>query len=391
MARAGRSDEGDGETNGGTAGGLTYREAGVDVAAGDELVARIGPLAARTRIPEVLADVGGFAGLCRVPEGIPEPVLVSGTDGVGTKLKVAFATGRHDTVGIDLVAMCVNDVVTTGARPLFFLDYFGTGALDVGVAEQVVAGIARGCTLAGCALLGGETAELPGLYARGEYDLAGFCVGVVARRALIDGPRLVEAGDVLLGVASSGLHSNGYSLARKALLERAGLRFDERPEALGGPSVADVLLEPTRIYAGSLAAAVSTGAVRGICHVTGGGVPGNLPRILPEALGAVVHLDALPRPPVFDLIQEAGEVSEAEMRHAFNLGIGLVVAVAPEAAAEVATALADAGETVAPIGRVVSGPGDPGEGDAAARVSFAPGPYVGDDPSPRAGEGRDGS
>src|SRR5271163_4189062 len=225
---------------------LTYKQAGVDIDAGDELVERIKPFAAATRIAEVLGDVGGFAGLCRVPSDIEDPVLVSGTDGVGTKLKVAFATGVHDTIGFDLVGMCVNDVVTTGARPLFFLDYFATGALDVGVAERVVAGIAAACKESGCALLGGETAELPGMYAPGEYDLAGFAVGVVARKRVVDGSRVTE-GDVALGLGSSGLHSNGYSLARKALFEAVGLSPGDRPAELGGRSVGEALLEPTRL------------------------------------------------------------------------------------------------------------------------------------------------
>src|SRR5258708_984282 len=227
---------------------LTYKQAGVDIDAGDELVERIKPLAAATRIAEVLGGVGGFAGLCRVPDDIEEPVLVSGTDGVGTKLKVAFATGVHDTVGFDLVGMCVNDVITCGARPLFFLDYFGTGKLDVAVAEKVVAGIAAACTESGCALLGGETAELPGMYPRGEYDLAGFAVGVVGRRCIVDGTR-VQPGDAVIGLASSGLHSNGYSLARKVLLEAMALGYGDRPEELGGETVGQTLLTPTRPFA----------------------------------------------------------------------------------------------------------------------------------------------
>ena len=229
---------------------LTYKQAGVDIAAGDDLVERIKPLAAATRIAEVMGGVGGFAGLCRVPEGLDEPVLVSGTDGVGTKLKIAFATGKHDTIGFDLVGMCVNDVITCGARPLFFLDYFGTGKLDVGVAESVVAGIAAAFKESGCALLGGETAELPGMYAAGEYDLAGFAVGVVARRKIIDGTRVAE-GDVAIALPSSGLHSNGYSLARKALLEAASLPLDGRPPELGGHTLGEALLTPTRLYARS--------------------------------------------------------------------------------------------------------------------------------------------
>src|SRR5580658_2552554 len=237
-------------------GRITYKQAGVDIDAGDELVERIKPLARATRIAEVMGDVGGFAGLCRVPGDIEEPVLVSGTDGVGTKLKVAFATGVHDTIGFDLVGMCVNDIITCGARPLFFLDYFGTGKLDVGVAEAVVAGIASACKESGCALLGGETAELPGMYAEGEYDLAGFAVGVVARKKIVDGSRVVP-GDVAIGLLSSGLHSNGYSLARKVLLETMGLSFSERPSELGGQTVGEALLAPTRLYARHVQAMVA--------------------------------------------------------------------------------------------------------------------------------------
>ncbi len=268
---------------------LTYKRAGVDIDAGDELVERIKPFAKATRIPEVLADVGGFAGLCAVPGGIEEPVLVSGTDGVGTKLKIAFLTGVHDTIGHDLVGMCVNDVVTCGARPLFFLDYFGTGKLDVGVAEKVVAGIAAACKESGCALLGGETAELPGMYAPGEYDLAGFAVGVVAKSKIVDGKAVVD-GDVALALPSSGLHSNGYSLARRALLEEAKLALDARPEELGGRSVGEALLAPTRLYARAVQALNEGGVeVRAMSHITGGGLPGNVPRVLPEGLGLRVE------------------------------------------------------------------------------------------------------
>jgi len=358
---------GDDRSGGDGAQGLTYRDAGVDVAAGDRLVDRIRPLAGRTRIPEVLSDVGGFAGLCRVPEGVDDPVLVSGTDGVGTKLKIAFATGVHDTVGIDLVAMCVNDVVTTGARPLFFLDYFGTGVLDEDVGAQVVTGIARGCELAGCALLGGETAELPGLYAPGEYDLAGFAVGVVARSAIVDGPRMIRSGDVLLGVASSGLHSNGYSLARKALLERGGLTLDDRPDELGGDALGRTLLEPTRIYARAIQRAVSVGGIHGLCHVTGGGLPGNLPRILPDHLSARVDPTCLPRPPIFDLVARTGGVAVDEMRRTFNLGIGLVAVVDPARADDVEAAFTASGERVGRLGDLVPrGSGD----DGAPRIRW---------------------
>ncbi len=334
---------------------VTYRQAGVDIDAGDALVERIKPLAKSTRIAEVVADVGGFAGLCAVPAGIDDPLLVSGTDGVGTKLKVAFATGRHGTIGEDLVAMCVNDVITTGARPLFFLDYFACGKLDVDVAEQVVSGIAAGCRLAGCALLGGETAELPGMYPGGEYDLAGFAVGVVARKALL-GPARVCDGDALIAVASSGLHSNGYSLARRVLEHELALPLDATPPELGGASVADALIAPTRIYAKAVAAlhtAIGDG-LHALCHVTGGGLPGNLPRVLPDGALARVRFDH-ERPALFDLIQRGGPVDEAEMRRTFNLGIGLVAVVAADRVAAALATLESAGERAWHLGETTLG------------------------------------
>jgi phosphoribosylformylglycinamidine cyclo-ligase len=331
---------------------LTYKQAGVDIDAGDELVERIKPLAAATRIAEVVSDVGGFAGLCRVPADVADPVLVSGTDGVGTKLKVAFATGVHDTIGFDLVGMCVNDVVTCGARPLFFLDYFATGKLDVGVAESVVAGIAAACKESGCALLGGETAELPGMYAPGEYDLAGFAVGVVARAKLVDSGR-VSAGDVALGLSSSGLHSNGYSLARKALFEAMGLSIGDRLPELGDRTVGEALLVPTRLYARHVQAVLGAGVdVRAMSHVTGGGLPGNVPRVLPEGLG--LRWDrAWPRAPIFDLIQRGARIDEDEMRRAFNLGLGYVFVVAEADAGRATDALRALGELPVATGRVV--------------------------------------
>lgn len=344
--------------------GITYKDSGVDVDAGDELVERIKPFAARTRIPEVLSGVGGFAGLCSLPTGMKDPVLVSGTDGVGTKLKLAFLADRHDTVGIDLVAMCVNDVVTTGARPLFFLDYFATGTLDVARAAAVVQGIAKGCEDAGCALLGGETAELPGFYAPGEYDLAGFSVGVVERSAIIDGKR-VRAGDAVIGVASSGLHSNGYSLARKVLLDHAKLALDATPEGLGEP-LADALLRPTRIYARAVRALLDAVDVRALSHITGGGLPGNVPRVLPDDLGVELDAGSWSRPAVFDLVQRLGGVDEEEMRRAFNLGLGLVVVVPQEDASRAVDALTQAGERASVVGRVIDTPGVEFE----ARVRF---------------------
>ncbi|WP_437296322.1 phosphoribosylformylglycinamidine cyclo-ligase [Sorangium sp. So ce426] len=333
---------------------VTYREAGVDIDAGDALVERIKRLAKPTRIPEVLADVGGFAGLCALPGGLSEPVLVSGTDGVGTKLKVAFATGVHDTVGIDLVAMCVNDVLTVGARPLFFLDYFATGKLDVDVGEAVVRGIAEGCKQAGCALIGGETAELPGMYADGEYDLAGFAVGVVERSRILDGKR-IAAGDAVIGVASSGLHSNGFSLARRVLEKEMGLTMSDRVADLGG-TVGEALLKPTRIYARAITALLAAcgDAVRGLSHITGGGLPGNLPRVLPDGLGARLDLGSYQRPAVFQVLQRGGPVEEAEMRRTFNLGVGLVAVVEKSAADRAIEAFAKSGEQAWVLGEVVS-------------------------------------
>jgi phosphoribosylformylglycinamidine cyclo-ligase len=330
---------------------LTYRKAGVDDEAGDSLVERIAPLARATRIAEVVSDVGGFAGLCRVPAGLRDPILVAGTDGVGTKLKVAFATGVHDTIGIDLVAMCVNDIVTTGARPLFFLDYFVTGKLDVGIAESVVRGIAEGCKQAGCALLGGETAMHPEMYPDGEYDLAGFAVGVVSREKLLDGSG-AKAGDRIVAVASSGLHSNGFSLARK-VLERS---YAERIAELGG-TVGEAILTPTRIYARAVAALIEAEVpVRSFCHVTGGGIPGNLPRVLPEALGARVDLTSYARPAIFDLLAKRGPIEEIEMRKVYNLGVGLLVVVDREAAQRTIAVLTDHGERAWEIGEVVELP-----------------------------------
>jgi phosphoribosylformylglycinamidine cyclo-ligase len=335
---------------------ITYAKAGVDIDAGDALVDRIKPFATRTRIPEVLDDVGGFASLVRVPEGLEDPVLVSGTDGVGTKLKVAFATGVHGTIGQDLVAMCVNDVITTGARPLFFLDYFATGKLDVAVAESVIKGIAEACRESGCALVGGETAELPGMYAAGEYDLAGFCVGVVSRKKIVDGKRL-EPGDVALGLPSSGLHSNGYSLARKALLE--GAEYTDTPPELGGKTLAQAMLEPTRLYARTVQALLATPGVdvRAMSHVTGGGLPGNVPRVLPEGLGLRVT-GSWQRPAIFDLIARRGPVEEAELRRTFNLGIGYVIVVARAHEAAAREALAALGESPVRLGEIVSVPAD---------------------------------
>jgi phosphoribosylformylglycinamidine cyclo-ligase len=333
---------------------ITYRQAGVDIDAGDELVERIKPLARATRIPEVFDDIGGFAGLCRMPADIEEPLLVSGTDGVGTKLKVAFATGKHDTIGQDLVAMCVNDVVTCGARPLFFLDYFGCGRLELGVAESVIKGIADGCKLAGCALLGGETAELPGMYSDGEYDLAGFAVGVVSAKKLL-GPKRVKVGDRVLGVVSSGLHSNGYSLARHVFEKVMGLSYDSMVPELG-KTVGEALLVPTTIYAkqvGALTAALGDG-LHALCHVTGGGLPGNLPRVLPEKTRVEMRLPEVPA--LFDVIRKAGPVDHDEMLRTFNMGIGLVVVADESVADKVKPCLTALGEVVHELGVVASDP-----------------------------------
>ncbi len=331
---------------------ITYRDAGVDIDAGDELVRRIAPLAAATRTSRVVSDVGGFAGLCRLPEGMTDPVLVSGTDGVGTKLKVAFATGVHDSVGIDLVAMCVNDILCVGAEPLFFLDYFATGKLDVSVGEAVVKGIAEGCKIAGCALLGGETAELPGMYAEGEYDLAGFAVGVVDRPAILDRATVAE-GDRLIALASSGLHSNGYSLARRALLEERGLGYADVVDELG-VSVGEALLTPTRIYADQVRAMQKTGGLRGLAHITGGGLTENVPRCLPDNLAARIDMASWERPPLFTLLAEAGPVAESEMRRTFNLGVGMVAVATPEAADAVLAAARAGGGEAWHLGEIVA-------------------------------------
>ncbi|MFO0651612.1 MAG: phosphoribosylformylglycinamidine cyclo-ligase [Polyangiales bacterium] len=342
---------------------LTYRDAGVDIEAGDSLVERIRPHVRTTRRPEVLADVGGFAGLCRLPLGVRDPVLVSGTDGVGTKLKLAFQTGVHDTVGIDLVAMCANDVVTVGADCLFFLDYFAAGKLDVGVAERVIAGIADGCRRAGCTLLGGETAELPGMYAEGEYDLAGFCVGVVERDELLDG-HTVKVGDVAIGVLSSGLHSNGYSLARRALLDVAGYKLDQIVGGLGR-SLGEALLEPTIVYARPLRRAMSSGQIRAMAHITGGGIAGNVPRVLPDGIGVAIDRRRWVRHELFDIIQKAGDIDEAEMRRTFNLGLGMVVIAEAAGADTVLRELKAHHLDAAIVGEVV-----PSDAVDDARVTF---------------------
>ncbi|MBI4637407.1 MAG: phosphoribosylformylglycinamidine cyclo-ligase [Candidatus Rokubacteria bacterium] len=332
---------------------LTYRRAGVDIEAGDEAVRRIAPLARSTFRPEVIGEIGGFAGFVRVPSGFQEPVLVSSTDGVGTKLKVAFLADRHDTVGIDLVAMGVNDVLVHGAEPLYFLDYLALGRLEPARVETLVAGVAEGCRRAGCALVGGETAELSDLYAEGEYDLAGFAVGVVERARLIDGSR-VRPGDVVLGLPSSGLHSNGYTLARRIVFDVLKLTIDATLPGTGR-TVADELLEPTRIYAKPILALLRRVDVHAMAHVTGGGITGNLPRVLPPGCRAVLQRRAWTVPPVFETLRQAGRVAEAEMFRTFNMGIGYLIVVPPgEVEATRALAL-EGGEAVARIGEIVAG------------------------------------
>ena len=332
---------------------LTYRDAGVDIDAGDEAVRRLAPHAHATTRPEVLGKIGAFASFVRVPAGYREPVMVSSTDGVGSKLKIAFLADRHDTVGIDLVAMGVNDIIVHGAEPLYFLDYIGTGRVDPHRIERIVAGVAEGCTRAGAALVGGEISEMPSIYAGNEYDLVGFAVGVIEASRIIDG-RAVSPGDVVLGLAASGIHSNGLSLARRIVFDVMRLGVDaELPGT--GRSVADELLEPTRIYVRAVLSLLREVEVHAMANVTGGGLPGNLPRVLPESCRAILHRSAWRVPPVFTTLGEAGHVDDDEMFRTFNMGIGYVVVV-PKPAVDRATALlAAAGETVFRIGEIVSG------------------------------------
>lgn len=330
---------------------LTYRDAGVDIVAGDDLVDRIKPFAKRTMRPEVMGGIGGFGALFELSKKYSEPVLVSGTDGVGTKLKLAFQLNRHDTIGQDLVAMSVNDILVQGAEPLFFLDYFACGKLEVDTAVDVVKGIARGCELAGCALIGGETAEMPGMYPPGEYDLAGFAVGAVEKSAIIDGST-IQPGNVLLGLASSGAHSNGYSLIRKVIeLAKPDLEadFDGRP-------LREVVLEPTRIYVKSLLAVLAAmpGAIRGMAHITGGGLTENVPRILRDELSARIDATSWTMPRLFQWLREAGNVADDEMYRVFNCGIGMVVVVGADDADVVMTKLQQLGETVFRIGHIAA-------------------------------------
>jgi phosphoribosylformylglycinamidine cyclo-ligase len=326
---------------------LSYKDAGVDIDAGDALVERIKAVAKRTRRPEVLAGLGGFGALFELPKGYREPVLVSGTDGVGTKLRLAMEVGIHNTIGIDLVAMCVNDLVVAGAEPLFFLDYYATGRLDVDTAEQVIIGIGRGCELAGCALVGGETAEMPGMYEGDDYDLAGFAVGIVEKSEIIDGSK-VAAGNVLIGLPASGPHSNGYSLIRKILEVSSA----DLSQPMGAVSLAEALMAPTRIYVKALLALIKTCEVTSLCHITGGGLLENLPRVLPQSCQAVIDLHSYTRPAVFDWLQQAGGVAAREMYRTFNCGIGMVVCVPPQALDRALQVLREQGETPVVIGRV---------------------------------------
>jgi phosphoribosylformylglycinamidine cyclo-ligase len=332
---------------------LTYRDAGVDIEAGDEAVRRLTPHARSTTRPEVLGGIGAFASFVKIPPGYVEPVMVSSTDGVGSKLKVAFLADRHDTVGIDLVAMGVNDVLVHGAEPLYFHDYIGIGRVDPARIERIVAGVAEGCRRAGAALVGGEISEMPDIYAAGEYDLVGFAVGIVEASKVIDG-RAVRPGDVVLGLASAGIHSNGLSLARRIVFDVMRLRPDA-PFPGTGRSVADELLEPTKIYVRAVLRLLKEVEVHAMAHITGGGLPGNLPRVLPEGCRAVLRRGAWRLPPVFDVLRDAGHVSDAEMFRTFNMGVGYTVIVPPALAERAAAVLTAGGEVVQPIGEIVTG------------------------------------
>ena len=334
---------------------ISYKDAGVDIDAGDALIERIKPLAKKTMREGVLAGIGGFGALFEVPKRYKEPVLVSGTDGVGTKLKLAFEWNMHDTVGIDLVGMSVNDVLVQGAEPLFFLDYFACGKLDVDTAAAVVGGIAKGCELSGCALIGGETAEMPGMYPAGEYDLAGFCVGAVEKSKILTG-QSVKPGDVVLGLASHGVHSNGFSLVRKCI-ERAGANL---PATLDGQPFRDAIMAPTRLYVKNVLAALATHPIKALAHITGGGLLENIPRVLPEGTAAHLKAGSWPQTELFAWLQKTAGIDDTEMNRTFNNGIGMVVVIAAEDAAACATTLSELGETVFDIGVIA----ERGEGAA---------------------------
>lgn len=326
---------------------ITYRDAGVDIEAGDALVDQIKPFAKRTMRPEVMSSIGGFGSMFAMPAKFKEPVLVSGTDGVGTKLKLAFQLNKHDTVGIDLVAMSVNDILVQGAEPLFFLDYFACGKLDVGTAADVIKGIAAGCEESGCALVGGETAEMPGMYPAGEYDLAGFVVGCVDKANIIDGSTITD-GDVVLGLASSGAHSNGYSLIRK-LIEKSGIDMDSD---FHGQPFKDVIMNPTKLYVKSVLALLETVPVKGMAHITGGGITENVPRVLPSGLTAEIESSSWEMPPLFKWLQQQGNIAPNEMYKTFNCGIGMVMIIAQANAEQAQTILRKYGETVYQIGKI---------------------------------------
>lgn len=326
---------------------ITYRDAGVDIEAGDALVEQIKPFAKRTMRPEVMGGIGGFGSLFAMPKKFKEPVLVSGTDGVGTKLKLAFQLNKHDTVGIDLVAMSVNDILVQGAEPLFFLDYFACGKLEVGTAAAVIKGIAEGCEQSGCALVGGETAEMPGMYPAGEYDLAGFAVGCVDRANIIDGST-IATGDIVLGLASSGAHSNGYSLIRK-LIEKSGIDMESD---FHGRKFKDVVMAPTKLYVKSILQLLEAMPVKGMAHITGGGITENIPRVLPEGLTAEINAASWELPPLFKWLQAQGNIANLEMYKTFNCGIGMAVIIAPENVQKAQEILASAGETVYQIGTI---------------------------------------
>ncbi|QFT54063.1 phosphoribosylformylglycinamidine cyclo-ligase [Microbulbifer sp. THAF38] len=326
---------------------LSYKDAGVDIDAGNALVERIKHVAKRTSRPEVMGGLGGFGALCQLPSGYKEPVLVSGTDGVGTKLRLAMDLGIHDTIGIDLVAMCVNDLVVAGAEPLFFLDYYATGKLNVDIAAEVVTGIGKGCELSGCALVGGETAEMPGMYEGDDYDLAGFCTGVVEKSEIIDGKK-VKSGDVLIGLASSGPHSNGYSLIRK-VLEVSGADLQQE---LGGETLAKALMAPTRIYVKNLLQLMKSVQVNALSHITGGGLLENLPRVLPEGCLARVDVTSWEMPEVFRWLQQAGNIDAREMYRTFNCGVGMVICIPAEQADKALQALKEAGEDAFVVGTI---------------------------------------
>ncbi|MBH5319005.1 phosphoribosylformylglycinamidine cyclo-ligase [Paenibacillus sp. GSMTC-2017] len=332
-----------------------YKKAGVDIAAGNEAVERMKKHVKRTYRPEVMAELGGFGGLFGLnKDKYEEPVLVSGTDGVGTKLMLAFAMDKHDTIGIDAVAMCVNDIIVQGAEPLFFLDYLACGKVVPEKIESIVKGISEGCVQAGCALIGGETAEMPGMYSSDEYDIAGFTVGIVDKKKMIDGSTIAP-GDVVLGFASSGIHSNGFSLVRRLLLEQAGYKLDQQFEELGGAKLGDVLLEPTRIYVKQALALIEKVTVKGMAHITGGGFIENIPRVLPEGVNVDIEYGSWPILPIFELMQRKGEITNRDMFTTFNMGIGLVIVVPADQAEEALRVSAELGEQAYRIGTVTEG------------------------------------